>query len=98
MTTNGPQIRDLDLAWVEHAACTPDQSDLFFPDLSALSRGTRTRFDRDRREAAVWAPARAICAACPVRPQCLDHAITNDEQAGMWGGLTPRERNAGTTR
>jgi WhiB family redox-sensing transcriptional regulator len=38
------------------------------------------------------AEARAICAACPVRGQCLAYAITADERFGIWGGLDPRQR------
>jgi WhiB family transcriptional regulator, redox-sensing transcriptional regulator len=36
--------------------------------------------------------ARAICAACPARGQCLAYAITADERFGIWGGLDPRQR------
>jgi WhiB family redox-sensing transcriptional regulator len=39
-------------------------------------------------------PARRVCAACPVRQQCLDYAITNRISHGIWGGLTERERRA----
>ncbi len=39
-------------------------------------------------------PARQVCAACPVRQQCLDYAITNRIGHGIWGGLTERERRA----
>jgi WhiB family redox-sensing transcriptional regulator len=36
--------------------------------------------------------ALAICATCPVRAQCLDYAIRNRENHGIWGGTTPEER------
>jgi WhiB family redox-sensing transcriptional regulator len=36
--------------------------------------------------------AKAVCRACPVREQCLDYAIRNREQHGIWGGLSDRER------
>jgi WhiB family redox-sensing transcriptional regulator len=36
--------------------------------------------------------AKAICAACPVREPCLEHAIVAREKQGVWGGLTERER------
>lgn len=36
--------------------------------------------------------AREICAACPIREECLAHALANKERFGMWGGLTPIER------
>ncbi|WP_329955129.1 WhiB family transcriptional regulator [Rhodococcoides fascians] len=38
------------------------------------------------------AAAKAICMACPVRNQCLAHAITVGEPFGVWGGMTERER------
>jgi len=38
------------------------------------------------------AAAQAICSACPVREQCLEHALTMNERYGVWGGLTEKER------
>ena len=40
-------------------------------------------------------PARqalAICARCPVRPECLEFALVNDERFGIWGGTTETRR------
>ena len=37
--------------------------------------------------------AKALCAGCPIRDDCLARAIKHDEQHGIWGGLTPDERN-----
>lgn len=36
--------------------------------------------------------ARKVCAVCPVRVECLNYAIAHDEQHGVWGGTTERER------
>ena len=36
--------------------------------------------------------AKAICAECPVRAECLAAAIENREQWGVWGGLATRQR------
>lgn len=36
--------------------------------------------------------AKAVCAECPVREACLEHAIGNREHNGVWGGATERER------
>jgi WhiB family redox-sensing transcriptional regulator len=36
--------------------------------------------------------AKAICAGCPVRTECLDFAIVSCEQFGIWGGTSERER------
>jgi WhiB family redox-sensing transcriptional regulator len=38
------------------------------------------------------AEAKAICAECEVREQCLAYAIEADEEHGMWGGLNRAER------
>lgn len=38
--------------------------------------------------------AHRICAGCPVRQECLDEAIENREQYGIWGGLDRDERRA----
>ena len=36
--------------------------------------------------------AKAICAECPVRQACLEHALAHREREGVWGGATERER------
>ena len=38
--------------------------------------------------------AKAVCATCPVRTACLQHALDADEQYGVWGGCTEGERRA----
>lgn len=42
-----------------------------------------------RREVA---RAKAICADCPVRQPCLADALRRDDEWGVWGGYTPKER------
>lgn len=50
------------------------------PDAFFLERGGNPR------------PAKAICARCPVTAECLQYAIDHDEQFGIWGGKSERER------
>lgn len=38
--------------------------------------------------------AKAICARCDVRAQCLEYALRTGERDGIWGGLSPRQRRA----
>lgn len=36
--------------------------------------------------------ARAICARCTVRAECLDMALSNSELFGVWGGVGTMKR------
>ena len=69
--------------WQDRAACKGPQSRVFFPP-SHLER-------KDEREAREQR-AKAICATCPVRIECLDYAIEIREPHGIWGGLNELER------
>jgi WhiB family transcriptional regulator, redox-sensing transcriptional regulator len=40
----------------------------------------------------VTAEARLICGECLVRQECLDYALREFETEGVWGGLSPDER------
>lgn len=42
---------------------------------------------------ATAAPARAICMACEVRPQCLQWALGREKE-GVWGGMSAGQRKA----
>ncbi len=36
--------------------------------------------------------ARALCAGCPVRAQCLEAALDLGEMHGVWGGMAEGQR------
>jgi WhiB family redox-sensing transcriptional regulator len=36
--------------------------------------------------------ARRICASCPVQHECLEYALRNRIDHGVWGGCSERER------
>jgi len=36
--------------------------------------------------------ARAICSRCPIAGRCLDYALDNRIEHGVWGGCSERER------
>ena len=38
--------------------------------------------------------AKAVCAVCPVREECLDFALRLKVAHGVWGGLSERERRS----
>ncbi|HEY2791560.1 MAG TPA: WhiB family transcriptional regulator [Micromonosporaceae bacterium] len=58
-----------------------DSAQFFHPD---GERGSA----RSRRESA----AKALCRACPVRPECAAAALASREPYGVWGGFTETER------
>jgi WhiB family redox-sensing transcriptional regulator len=70
--------------WREQAACVGDMATAFYPPLRPEKRSVKTA--REER-------AKAVCAACPVRLQCLDQAVESGERYGIWGGLTDTERS-----
>ena len=35
-----------------------------------------------------------VCQRCPVRQECLDYAVDEEIEVGVWGGLTERQRRA----
>lgn len=37
------------------------------------------------------AAGKALCAECPVKDQCLEHALANHENFGTWGGYNEKE-------
>ncbi|MGG8407073.1 WhiB family transcriptional regulator [Streptomyces sp. 12297] len=70
--------------WQERAACRNLGTDRFFHPA-----GERAE-DRSVRDEA----AKQVCALCPVRTECLRHALRVQEPYGVWGGLTQEERRA----
>ena len=38
--------------------------------------------------------AKNLCNDCAVKIECLEFALGNEEEYGIWGGMTPRERRA----
>jgi WhiB family redox-sensing transcriptional regulator len=67
-------------AWRYHARCADQDPDLFFPVGSsgpALRQTLR---------------AKAVCAQCPVRSECLEWALDTAQPHVVWGGLDEHER------
>ena len=83
-----------DTRWEERAACAGvdrDGRDRFHPatTLDPDSSGNAT-------SARSYEIARIYCRACPVTVDCLKAALaaeTSTSRAGIWGGMSPRQRN-----
>lgn len=65
--------------WMDDGRCRGMNPDFFHPE-----RGDNVGLRR----------AKAVCADCPVKALCLDHAMATKEKIGVWGGMSERERRA----
>jgi WhiB family redox-sensing transcriptional regulator len=70
------------MEWVHRARCKDEDPELFFP--VGTTGPAATQIDT----------AKAICAQCAVRGECLEWAMTTSQDAGVWGGLSEDERRA----
>lgn len=60
----------------------------------ALCRGkTSMMFPKEHKDITYIVAARALCAECPVREQCLEYALQfpTVDMHGVWAGLTSRQ-------
>ena len=75
------ELKDNDFGWQNNANCRGADTEMFFMELE---------------EAAInhikMREARAICDRCQVKKQCLDFALTNNIDYGVWGGTSPHQR------
>ena len=80
MAIESPRSWDAHLAWRQDAECRDLDPNLFFP-----IGVTGAAVDQ-------IAAAKGICSACPVRAECLEFAITTNQEFGVWGGTSEDER------
>jgi transcription factor WhiB len=67
--------------WQQWALCSGYPIDVFFPE-AVRGRELRRREERAKR----------ICRDCPVLRQCREHALRVPEPYGIWGALSPWDR------
>ncbi len=72
--------RPEDMWWVGEARCIGQDPELFFP--VGTSAPALTQVDE----------AKAVCAGCPVRVDCLEWSLQTCQDAGVWGGLDEEQR------
>jgi WhiB family transcriptional regulator, redox-sensing transcriptional regulator len=76
--------------WTEHARCVETDPEIFYPTNGGIGVN-QTR------------QAKNICRQCPVRAaempkapggtgECLEDALKRNDEYGVWGGLTAKER------
>lgn len=75
--------------WQDQAACAEIGTALFLPDDDSGD---------DRWNSSTYTAGKRVCAGCPVRADCLEHAMAmeggsaHQYRSGLWGGLTPNQR------
>jgi WhiB family redox-sensing transcriptional regulator len=69
--------------WQQHGLCRAGDATVFFPPVHFEHKP-----EREAREA----KAKAICARCPVKVECLDWALVTREPHGVWGGCSESDR------
>lgn len=68
--------------WRHRAACLTEDPELFFPVGNTGSALLQME------------EAKKVCHRCEVREQCLNWALENGQDHGVWGGMTEDERAA----
>jgi WhiB family transcriptional regulator, redox-sensing transcriptional regulator len=75
---NSFHLEDTDMSWQDDAYCRDSGID-FFPENSFNTKAI---------------PAIAMCEACPVKDRCLEFAMNNNINWGIWGGKTAPNRRS----
>jgi WhiB family redox-sensing transcriptional regulator len=70
------------MEWVHQARCIGEDPELFFPVGSTGPAAAQAE------------AAKAVCALCRVRAECLEWAMVTGQDSGVWGGLSEDERRA----
>jgi len=68
--------------WRHAAACLDEDPELFFP---IGNTGPALLQIED---------AKIVCRTCAVAAQCLQWALENNQDSGVWGGLSEDERRS----
>ncbi|MDR0366246.1 MAG: WhiB family transcriptional regulator [Bifidobacteriaceae bacterium] len=68
--------------WRHAAACLDEDPELFFP---IGNTGPALLQIEEAKE---------VCARCDVAASCLEWAINNNQDSGVWGGLSEDERRS----
>lgn len=80
-----PELRHvMGTDWRRHAKCAKLSKAVFF---EYNSNGVKKKEKQDRVR-----KAKQACETCPVRSECYEFAVLNNEVHGIWAGTFPDER------
>ena len=75
---NSFHLEDTDMTWQDDAYCRDTGID-FFPETGFNGKAL---------------PAMQLCETCPVKERCLEFAMNNNINWGIWGGKTAPNRRS----
>ena len=68
-----------------------DQADLTWRDAALCAETDPEAFFPEKGGST--REAKRVCRSCEVRSECLEYALKHDENFGIWGGLSERQRH-----
>jgi WhiB family redox-sensing transcriptional regulator len=75
------ELKDNDFGWQKDANCKGADTEMFFMEFEeAAINHIKLR------------EARKVCFDCTAKKECLDFAVVNNINYGVWGGSTPAQR------
>lgn len=66
--------------WMERGNCARTNDRRFFSDSGSTAQADQNAVRKE------------FCNSCPVKTECLNYAIDNRIDNGVWGGASERER------
>ncbi len=72
----------MDMQWLNQSRCLNEDPELFFP-----VGNTGPAVDQIEQ-------AKAVCRQCTVTTECAEYAIIENQDTGVWGGLSEDERKS----
>ena len=72
----------MNMQWLESARCLNEDPELFFP-----VGNTGPAVEQIEQ-------AKSVCRDCGVISMCLEYAIKENQDTGVWGGLSEDERKS----
>lgn len=76
------------MGWEDKGLCKGMHNEMWFPPLF--------KEDRLAPESQYYDLGKYVCENCPVINECAEAG--KEEEYGMWGGLTPKDRRTGRVR
>jgi WhiB family redox-sensing transcriptional regulator len=73
-------LANAEYGWRSQALCRDTDPELFFP--IGTTGAALLQIEH----------ARAVCRQCPVQADCLDFALTTNQDSGIWGGTSEEDR------